>query len=267
MGTSKSFPTPTGGAWTPLKSQITQAIQDPPSVSPDEIIRNVLRADGGIAIPSPSISRASGTGHGSSPRSRGASGGGTRGGKGSVSRAISGLGGFASAVANRGLDEALGQLGLGELRGKPAAEVVARVAEHLASNADGPQEEVLSAALREAIFEAAAVEDPQLTDLEAALQAFLNASGIEGLIELFLTRYIFNRVWSRIESHSDRKSATLPESKALASAVESACLGHVRDLVTELKGAGRFESVDWFGRAGQRFADEIASELERRLSE
>ena len=184
-----------------------------------------------------------------------------------MSRVVSGLGSFGAAVAAEGLDGALRGLGLAVLQGRPAAEVVARIAEHISEGVDGMQGEILATALREAIFEAATLQgDLNYENLDKSLQDFLSRDGAEGLVELFLTHYVFERVWSIIESHVDRKSNTDADAEALASAVESACRSHVTGMIDERKRAGDFDTLDWFGRDGQQFGEEIVSDLEARLS-
>ncbi|HOV64006.1 MAG TPA: hypothetical protein PLG43_09025, partial [Spirochaetia bacterium] len=129
----------------------------------------------------------------------------------------------------------------------------------------GRQGELLITALREAIFEAAAlVGDPNYENLEASLQQYLNNEGIEGLLETFLTRFVFDRVWSLLESHAQERSDN-SSTQTMAYAVEGVCRSHVQDLFEDLREEGRFEQIDWFGQEGQRFGEEIAGELEERL--
>jgi hypothetical protein len=183
-----------------------------------------------------------------------------------VGRAIAGLGGFGAALRDVGLDAALESFGLGELKDRTAAEVIARIAEHLAEDLPGTQGELLITALREAIFEVAALEgDRSYQNLESSLQTFLARDGLEGLVETFLSRFVFNRVWFHIENHVQKKSVTAGDAQSLASAVEGAIKGHVRNLVEEQKAAGRFDRLDWFGAAGHRYGEDLAEELENRL--
>jgi hypothetical protein len=164
------------------------------------------------------------------------------------------------------LDAALERLNLAELKGRPPAEVISRIAEHLADDLPGVQGELLTAALREAIFEVAAIEgDRTYQNLEQSLQSFLEREGIPGLVETFLTRFVFDRVWFHVESHAQKKAASASDAQALASAVEQSVRGHVRELIQEQRAAGRFDELDWFGTAGQGFGEEIASDLEGRL--
>ena len=268
MGTSKSFPTPTGGDWTQLKHDITDFLGGNNNVTPDQIIGGTIRAAGGFgrsAGPSPGGGGAGGAGGGGGGSRSGGSGSG--GGRAAVGRAASGLGGFGSAVRDRGLDGALRTLGLDELRGRPAIEVIARIAEHLADGVQGPEGETLTTALRDAIFEAAALEgDRTYQTLDVSLQSYLNREGIEGLVESFLANYVFDRIWFFIQNHVESKAPTSTVSTAMASAVENSCRSHVRSRIKDLKAENRFENLDWFGRDGQNLGQEIASILESRLA-
>src|SRR6185503_6598573 len=103
MGTSKGYDMPSGGAWTPLKTDATNFVkyEGRGSVSPGKLLVDYLRANGGAR------SIASGGGKG---------GGGGGGAARSVGRA---LGGFLSSVGAVGLDQTLEAAGLSDLIGKP----------------------------------------------------------------------------------------------------------------------------------------------------
>jgi hypothetical protein len=262
MGTSTSLPTPTGGGWTKVKNDITDYLGGNHAVTPDQIIGGTIHAAGGLGTRGASAPGAAGGGGGGGGGGRSGSGG-----RAAVGRAASGLGGFAAAVRDRGLDEGLRTLGLDELRGRPAAEVIARIAEHLAEDTPGLQGELLSAALRDAILEAAALEgDRGYQNLSDSLQAYLNREGVDGLVESYLTHYVFDRVWSCIQSHVDRKSDGLASASALGRAVESGCRAHVHALIEDMRDSRRFDGLDWFGRDGQALGQEIAETLEARLT-
>ena len=255
MGTSKSLPTPSGGGWTKVKNDITDYLGGNRAITPDQIIGGTILAAGGLGTRG--SAGGGGGGGGGNPGS---------GGRAAVGRAASKLGGFATAVRDGGLDAGLRSLGLDELRGRPAAEVISRIAEHLAEDTSGLQGDLLSAALRDAILEAAALEaDRGYQNLSDALQAYLARDGIEGLVESFLTHYVFDRVWSSVESHVERKSGGQSSSSALASAVENGCRAHVQALIDDMRDSRRFDGLDWFGRDGQAFGQEIAGTLEARL--
>ena len=234
-------------------------------------VRSALGALGGVGMKpritsggNSSASSRSGGARSQSRRSGG--GGGSSGGSVGLSGAVQGLGGFGTQVLSTGLDTALGSLGLKDLRGRPAAEVVAQVAERLSRDATGRQAEVLETALRDTIFDIAAVEDTgSYEDLEGALQSFMDREGIEGFIEAFLSQYVFTAVWSYFENHAKSKTDGTTD-EALASAVESACRSLVSHELKAIRDTQRFEAIDWFGTAGRNFADRIVSQLQSNLT-
>ena len=276
MGTSTSLPTPTGGDWTKVKKDITALLGGNVNVTPDQIVGGAIVAAGGLGPKSsmPGGNAGAGFGGDAGGGGGGGSGGGGGGGGGrsavgraAVGRAASGLGGFAAAVGSRGLDAGLASLGLDQLRGRPASEVVARIAEHLSEGVEGLQGELLRTALQETLFEAAALEgESGYQNLGDALQVFLDREGVEGLVESFLTNFVFDRILAYVQSHIERRSDTASDASALETAIERSCRGHVENLIDDLKSAGRFDQLDWFGRDGQSFGQQIAADLESRLS-
>jgi hypothetical protein len=264
MGTSKSFPTPAGGEWTPLKKDITGHLDGDMKATPERILGGAVRALGTLQMPAVSVR---GGGAGAAPGRTGSrGGGGGGGGGGAVGRSASRLGGFASAVQSGGLAGGLKVLGLDELKGCSAAEVISRIAEHLAEGADLLQRDLLIDALQNALLEAAALEaEAAYEDLAAALEAFFAANGIEALVQSFLTNYVFDRVWMAVENHAQMKDGAGAGAEALGNAVAQACRSHVESLVSDVKAEGRFDKIDWFGRGGTTLGDELVSELEGRL--
>jgi hypothetical protein len=261
MGTSKSYPTPSGGDWTPLKKDITDKIAGNQSISAAQIVGGTVRALGGLRSSGGSSSGGASGGGGSGGRGRGGKGRG-----GSIGGTVSGLGGFGQAVQSGGLDSALEKLGLSELKDRPASEVIARIAEHLCEAEEGLQQEVMVDALKDALLEAATLQEGgEYKDLEAALQNFFERNGVEALIEGFLSNYVFDKVWMAIENHAQLRAEIAKTSEALSVAVGQACREHVGSLVGETRVAGTFGNIDWFGREGIRLANELVTELETRL--
>jgi hypothetical protein len=199
--------------------------------------------------------------------SGGGGGGGVSGGnRNPISSVSSGLAGFGSFIRSGGLQAALDRIGVEDLRGRPAAEIIATIAQHLADGISGTQNEIVSDALRNAIFDAAAMQgDPQFEQLEISLQDYLTREGVEGLIELFLSHYAFEQLWLLIENHVDLKSADDSSRNAMASAVENSCRSNVHDLVQDLRQNGTFDTIDWFSNEGLAVCDNMISDLEERL--
>lgn len=260
MGTSKSFSTPGGGVWTNPKRQLTVFINGRGQFDGQRFVRDALRALGGVGMKP----RMSADGY-ATPYSGGGgrSGGGNSGqsGGGALSDAVRGIGGFGTQIASGGLGAALASLGLGELRGRPAVEVIAKIAEHLSESATGRQAEVMETALRETILDIAEIEgEGAYEDLEGALQGFLEREGVEGFVEVFLSQYVFSAVWSYFENHAKAKMGGGDEELTIA--VESACRSLVAREFESVRETERFERIDWFGQAGWNFADRIVNQLQ-----
>jgi hypothetical protein len=258
MGTSKSMPTPKGGKWTGVKSDINAFISGNSKITPQRIIGSTIAAAGGLPLRSSGGSaRASGSGGG---------GGSYGGGGSSVSRAASGLAGFGSVLGSGGLGDALESLGMEDLRGRPAGEVISKIAEHLSKDVDGLEKDLLRGAIQQAIYNAAElVDDPTYDNLETSLQTYLSQEGVEGLVELFLAQYIFDRVWLLIEDYANKRTEGETDIVNLETAVEHACRSNVHDAVERYKAEGRFDNTDWFGSQGLGVAEALIAGLEQRL--
>jgi hypothetical protein len=265
MGTSKNFSTPKGGPWTPLKNDLTDHLAGDSDITPERLVGRAIAAAGVGLGGLRNSSGGGGTGGGGGRGNARGGGAGTPASR-AVGGAVASLAGFGASVRAEGLDAALNRLGLEDLRGRSAAEVLAVIAEKLASDADGPQKEVINAALLEVLFDAADIDGAEgYDDLGASLQSFLDRDGIEGLIESFLTKCVYDGIWFTIEEHVGKKSETNSDVKTLASAIEGVCRAEVRVLMKESRGQGTFEKTDWFGSEGQTAAQVILRELDRRL--
>jgi len=252
--------TPRGGKWTGVKGEISSYLSGAGSVTAQRIIGSTIDAAGGLSLRSPSA----GAGRGGDSGGGGASGGGSGGS--SVARAVSGLAGFGVTLGKDGLTQALTSLGIEDLRGKPAGEVISRIADHLSKDVTGLEQDVLRRAIQQAIYNAAELaDDPTYENLDESLQTFLSREGIEGLIELFLTQYVFDRIWLLIEDYVNKRTDTQADISNMETAVEQACRSNVHDEVELYKREGHFDNLDWFGRDGLRVAEAVVTELEQRL--
>lgn len=259
MGTSKSMTTPRGGQWTDIKRDIRQYILGNSAVSPSKIVGSTIAAAGGLPVHSGPSSGTGGGGGGGGAVSRTES---IR----SIARAVSNLGGFGATLQNHNLNQALGSIGIADLRGRPAGEVISRIAEQLSNHVNGLQREVLRNAIQQAIFQAAElVDDLSYEDLEASLQSFLTDNGIEGLVELVLTQYVFDRVWLLLEDYVNLRDISPSDVSDVESAVEQVCRSNVNDIMQPYRTSNSLDDVDWFGSAGIRLAESAINALEQRL--
>ena len=277
MGTSRGISTPSGGQWTNAKREINtnlDSIATSPSspVSPEEstaVVHSVVQAIGGLGfgIPSGTSSgRVGGTGAGGG-RTRPTGGGGGRGRASAlksraVGKSVAGLGGFATAVRDAGLSQALRDLDLSDLEGRSAVEVIARVSERLAEGTEGVDSDLLRTALNDTILEAAQLdEELAYSDLEAGLQSFLNTQGLAGLISTFLAKLVTDLVTASVFQHVDERAENANQLEAFLSGIESVCRSKASETVDQFQADGRLNRTDWFGNAGARLGRDIAEKL------
>lgn len=250
MGTSKSFVTPEGGKWTPLKRNIGKFFSGTPDIPQGPVLGTAIGAIGGLLPGYP-------PGPGGTPSQQAA----TR-----VGNAIGGLAAFGQALVDGGLDNALGLLGMGDLSGRSASEVIGHIAEHIGGGNDGLAEPILISSLRDTFIEIAQLGgELGYQDLESSLQQFLTTAGIEGLIEVFLGYLVFDCVWVHIEQYLGDRQHPNSEVEAFSIALENESRSQVRALIDHMKTAGRFEAIDWFGHGGQTLARDTATALQQQL--
>lgn len=247
MGTSDSFTTPAGGEWTAVKRRITSHLAGG-NATPSSIVGGTVSASGGFSF-------------------RGGGGSSAGGARRRIAGVVSGVGGFGAAVRDAGLDTALERLGLEDLRGRSAHDVVGAISEHLAADANGLDREYLQAALTNALLDAASMGDELgYDDFAEGLGQFLQTEGPEGLVQLFLEHYVFDSLWGRIEQHVIHRSADDSAFESLMAAVKGVCVAEVRDRMSAARENGSFAAIDWFGRTGRDFGLAVVIELEQRLS-
>lgn len=150
--------------------------------------------------------------------------------------AARGLGSLLGTASSEGLDTALKQVGLVDLVGRPANEVVAALVDQLAGSGDNQEGQAARSAACD-VFEDLAKEANSYEDLAAALT---NADAIGTILELFLTSYIYWLLLPVIEERLERLDDPTLRAKRE---------GEVRDVVgamVELNiSKGGFDSARW----------------------
>lgn len=250
MGTSKGYDMPSGGDWTPLKTDATSFVKNEGrgSVSPGKLLADYLRANGGArAIASGSGSRDSGTG---------ASGGGKAGGRGggggrTAGSAARNLGGFLSSVGAVGLDQALRDAGLVDLIGKPAKEVVSGLLDTLAepgSTLDEHAARLALAKLNDDLLKGAETYE----DVERALSQALDQRGLDHILASFFGHYLYERFCRDFYENWVKRVGSTQAARSLKS---------IKDYIEsriKAKLAGRdVAKVKWHTREGLRLAQQV----------
>lgn len=267
MGTSKSASTPSGGAWTPLKSEISRNLNSGTNPEPKKLIAGVISAFGGLS-PSPHASRGggSGSGGGSGEGSATVTGSTVSRSSSRVGSAVANLSGFGQAVSGGGLAAGLASLGLSSLEGKSCAEVIGRVAEHIASASTGQERELIQNSLNECILDAAALQgDVSYEQLDESITGFLADNGVTGLVELFLSNMAYNLVWYGIENHIDLKAQSADTVTSIQSSIRETCTQSIAAVMKSAVLNKLNNTKDWFGKDGVEAATQIASRVEQNL--
>ena len=257
MGTSKGYQMPTGGAWTPLKTDGNRFVTEGPdgSVAPGEMVRRYLTAVGGArGILSGAAGSGGGRGGGGGSAG-GQSGGGTGGGSTSAAgRVARGVGGFFSRAASAGLATALREAGLGALVGATAADLAAGLLDALAGPASTIDDAAARAALAdltEELLEQARTPE----EVEAALVGSLDAADIAGLLTRFFGLYIYERF---CRDFYERWV------KAAGSGATATALGSIKEFIQSTLAAGMrgrdLRSVDWQGSEGAQVVSQVLSD-------
>lgn len=171
MGTSTGYQVPTGGDWTPLKTEATRFVKK--GGTPKTLVSRYLN----------SVANSGGFGGGGGGR-----GGGTHQ---AASRVGQNIGNFFARVGTVGLAGALQEFGLGYLVGKSAMEIAAALLEELA----GPANTLDDAAARAACddLQQELLRDVKPDEVESVFVNAVNAQGLDGILSQFLGFYIYQR--------------------------------------------------------------------------
>lgn len=238
MGTSKGYDMPSGGDWTPLKTDATNFVKSEGrgSVSSGKLLADYLRANGGAR----------------SIASGGKGGGRGGGGGGSAARSTGrALGGFLSSVGAVGLDQALRDAGLIDLVGKPAKEVVSGLLDTLAEPGSTLDEHAARLAL-------AKLNDDLLNDaetyedVERALSQALDQQGLGHILASFFGHYLYERFCRDFYENWVKRVGSMQAARSLRS---------IKDYIEsqiKAKLTGRdFAKVKWHTRDGLRLTQQV----------
>jgi hypothetical protein len=174
MGTSTDHSGGSGGHWRGAKTASTSFAKKGDKRRAERALGRLVQALGGASAVS------------------GASGG--------AIAAARGLGSLIGTASSEGLDAALGQVGLGELVGRPADEIVAALIDGLAGNGDDQEGQAARAAACD-VFEELAKNASSYEDLAKVLA---DADGIGSILEQFLSSYVYWLLLPVIEERVER---------------------------------------------------------------
>jgi hypothetical protein len=247
MGTSTGYSMPSGGEWTPLKTDVTEFAKQGPSGSrsPMSILRNYLNTIGG----SEGISR--GAGHGT----RGGGGtGGVGGGRSTIVGTARNVGSFLNRVRSVGLDDALREIGLPHLIGKSAAELATGLLDSLAGPASTLDDAAIRAALAD-LNEELLEEAESYEDVERVLTEMVDRQGLTHILGRLFGHYIYERFCRDFYERLVKKVGSLQASNsldAIKDCIESSLRARLvnRDVT----------KINWRGVEGRQVTDQVLRE-------
>ncbi len=219
MGTSGPYSAPTSGGWPTAKGTATRFAKQggTGNVTPGQVVSAYLTALGGAAA----AARRAVAGRAAAQR----------------------LGEFLGTVADRGLDAALEQIGLANLVGRDATEVLEALVNRLAGPGGTLEEADARAAMLRALQEE--LEGPTAFD-------GLDQEGVVRIVEGFLVEYIYERMLQEIGDRLENGAMTAED------AVKSEHDIRVYIVATVQLELAREEPLTvWDGPGGQELVDRL----------
>lgn len=239
MGTSKGYTMPTGGEWTPLKTEASKFVKDTGnsgsgtnSTSPQHLVNrylNVLRS----------------TGYG------GGSGGGGGGGIGRAAvQTGQRLGGFLSRVSEIGLTETLKEFEMSDLIGKSAEEVTIGLTDAFTDPASSLDDEAARVALYE-LYQELLEKAENFEDVDSAFTQVVDEPGIIKTIADFFGKYIY-RIFCRDFYEGWQKKAGAEQARQKLDEVKGYIFSSIRT-----RFVGEKTNKNWSGADGLRESEQI----------
>ena len=168
-----------------------------------------------------------------------------------------------STTLTEGFTKGLGKVAP-EISPAHALSVVEQVAANLSRTILGLQGDVLRKSLQEALLDAAGPGyEPDGPDLEAGLSVFLQKKGTKGFLELFLSRYVFNTVWIRIQ---DAVQMQIQDQRLFTTTMhelDSLCRSLVKTVLDEWERDGKLDQL----HSDRQIAESLIRRLEDSLLE
>lgn len=236
MGTSTGYNAPTSPQWRQVKTEVTQSarVGSPSNNTARKILRDYISANGGAR----QMSR----------------GGGVAGGSRAASSAARKFAGFVSSVSANGLQEALREIGLESLEGKPVEDIVYALTDYLGGSASTIDDADLRSAIldlnKELLEEAESFED-----VEDVMKNLAEGDNLNQLLVKLFGYYLYQQ-FCRV--FYERLVTRVGESKA------DQFIGGIKNYVLtalQHETSGReISRIDWNGEEGLAIAEKILEE-------
>jgi hypothetical protein len=166
---------------------------------------------------------------------------------------------FLESVNAETLLTALEALGITEAANLEGVELLDRISEAIIGGRLTFDQEIATTALRNTLMEILRYS-PE--DFETAVRLFLENEGLQGFVEAFLAKYVFETIWGYLEDAARERILRETNIESLMNALEHLCSYEVETVVQE----SNFENVDWLGPEGQSLADRISRRISTDLA-
>jgi hypothetical protein len=180
---------------------------------------------------------------------------------GDAGRIVSDFYAMTAAISSEGFEAGLRNLAQGLDTHRRPTEIVAAVAQHLTREISGLKADILRKAVQETMLDAAGFGyGPEELNVKIGLEKFLRKRGATGLLELFVSSYVFNALWIRIQEAVRAKSGSRSLSKSMLD-IKRFCTAVVRSVVAEWHAEGKLESLATKKRLAAAFMKTIEGRL------
>jgi hypothetical protein len=144
---------------------------------------------------------------------------------------------------------------------RPGTEIVAAIVEQLTKSISGLKGDILRKAATEALLDAAGLGyGPERLNVKVGLERFLKKRGPRKILELLLSRYVFNTIWVRSQDAMRQQVGGESLGKYMLR-VERFCVSAVKSVLDEWETEEKLEGLTRKKRLGALLIRTIASRL------
>jgi len=167
---------------------------------------------------------------------------------------------FSTAIATRGFDKAVHQF-LPNLTTAPGMEIITSLVEHFTKGVSGLQGDILRKAAHEALLDAAGLGyGPERLNVKVGLERFLKKRGPRKVLELLLSRYVFNTIWIQSQDPVRKQVGGQNLIKSMLT-LERFCVSAVKSVLDEWETEEKLEGLTRKKRLGALLIKTIAFRL------
>ena len=150
---------------------------------------------------------------------------------------------MSTAISIRGFEKGIREF-LPDLDpARPGIEIVSAIVQHLTKGITGLKGDILRKAGHEALLDAAGLGyGPERLNVRAGLEKFLKKRGPRKILELLLSRYVFNTIWIRSQDAMRKQVGGESLSKSMLT-LERFCVSAVKSVLDEWETEGKLEGL------------------------